>query len=73
MVELMDFKKIIESAGAEFVRVENGSVFFTDPQSGARLSLYLFALDAENVRLSLKGAREPQPIGFESLARAEGL
>jgi hypothetical protein len=54
MGELMDFKRIIEAAGAEFVRVENGSVRFRDPETRAVLSLYLFACNAENVRLTLK-------------------
>lgn len=66
------YKQIVEGAGAQFLRVENGIVYFRDGD-GATLSLYAFACTPENVSLALKAAREPQPAGFEPLARAEGL
>jgi hypothetical protein len=75
MGELMDFKKLIEAAGGVYIGTRGNSVLFRDPQSGNQvLSLYCFALrSTKDVALALKAAREPQPIGFESLERAEAL
>lgn len=60
MSESLDhsFRIIVENAGAEFRGIQNGAVIFVDPQSMAMLSLYCFACTPENVRLSLKNARE---------------
>ncbi len=52
------YRETIEAAGAEFRRVAGDSVYFRDPQTRRKLSLYLFACNSENVRLTLKNARE---------------
>jgi hypothetical protein len=65
-----DYKRLVESAGAEFVAVRNGTVFFLDPQDRARLSLYVHALRSiDDVHLALKNHREPA-LGFEPLLPA---
>jgi hypothetical protein len=52
------FRLTVERAGAEYRGIKDGCVFFLDPQSMALLSLYEFACTGDNVRLSLKSARE---------------
>jgi hypothetical protein len=52
------FRQTVERAGAEYRGIKDGCVFFLDPQSMAMLSLYQFAWTPENIRLSLKSARE---------------
>ena len=52
------FRIAVENAGAEFVSVKDGCVYFRDPQTGEMLSLYCFACTAENLKLSLKDKRE---------------
>ena len=55
----MNYRELIEQAGAEFLAVRGGCVFFSDPVSGKSLSLYVFACrSVQDVELSLKGARE---------------
>jgi len=56
---LNHFEKIVIEAGARFLRVENGSVYFADPHDGSVLSLYASGLrSVEGVRLALKSSRE---------------
>lgn len=53
------FEEIVTVAGARFLRVDNGSVYFADPQDGSVLSLYASGLrSVEDVRLALKSSRE---------------
>lgn len=52
------YRAIIEAAGAEFCGVRADSVYFRDPETGANLSLYLWACDSQNVRLALKASRD---------------
>jgi len=70
---MTDYETTIEAAGAEYIGVRDGVVTFRCRESDAVLKLYAFAVTPENVSLALKAAREPQPVGFEPLARAEGL
>jgi hypothetical protein len=56
---LLNYRQIVEEAGAVFVRVDKNSVYFRDREDEVVLSLYSFALTAENVRLALKNHREP--------------
>lgn len=51
-------RELVERAGAEFVGVQDGAVLFRDRDGGALLKLYSFACTLENIRLSLKNARE---------------
>jgi hypothetical protein len=51
-------QSLVENAGAEFLWVYEGAVFFRDRQAGAKLSLWCFACNAENILLTLKEARE---------------
>jgi len=55
----VNYQEIIEAAGARFGGVRGDSVFFSDPETGARLSLYLGACrSVEDVRLALKAGRD---------------
>lgn len=55
----MNYREIIEQAGAEFVAVRGESVFFLDPVSGKSLSLYTLACRSlADVELALKSAHE---------------
>lgn len=52
------FAQICKGAGAEFVELRDGSVFFRAPESERLLSLYAFSCNIENVKLALKASRE---------------
>ena len=70
VADAMDpYKTLVESAGATFIAVKDGCVFFRDGE-GPTLSLYSFACTPENIRLCLKNAREPV-VGFEPLLPTE--
>jgi hypothetical protein len=54
----MNYRELVEQAGAEFIGVERNSVLFRDGD-GPTLTLYTFACrSVEDVALALKGARE---------------
>jgi hypothetical protein len=67
---MIDYKALIEAAGAVFIAVRDGVVYFRDGD-GPTLSLYCFACTRANILLSLKNSREPQPVGFEPLLPSE--
>jgi hypothetical protein len=52
------FKKVCESAGAVFLRVERGRVYFSSFVGEPELCLYAFACTEINVRLTLKAQAE---------------
>jgi hypothetical protein len=52
------FRQRIECAGATFVKLENGMVYFQDTPDKPIISLYAFACDRENIRLAIKSQRE---------------
>lgn len=61
---MIDPRTICEQAGVRFIAENHGTATFADPQSGETLTLYTFACDAENVRLTLKNALilfDPEP------------
>lgn len=66
------YRAVVESARAEFRRVENGCVFFCDRETGREMSLYVRACDARNVALALKAARE-QAREFAPLIATDSL
>jgi hypothetical protein len=54
------FRHIIEAAGATFLSVDEKSVFFSDPQTGKRMSIYKKSCrTAHDVELALHEVREP--------------
>lgn len=54
-----NFAEIVRQAGARFICVRGDSVFFIDPESGASLSLYVWACrSTADVEAALKSARE---------------
>jgi hypothetical protein len=61
VMNLSDYKAIIEAVGGKFISIDvsRNTVFFWDEAETKVLSLYLFAVTVENVRLTLKDAREP--------------
>jgi hypothetical protein len=62
------FRQRIETAGAVFVELENGRVYFHDAPDKSILSLYAFACDGENIRLAIKSQRERMLVDqWESL------
>ncbi|HEV2422815.1 MAG TPA: hypothetical protein VGS59_13980 [Candidatus Acidoferrales bacterium] len=73
-VASLDYQRIVEAEGAEFLGVEDGEdglvVFFYDEQSGQRLSVSARACTPENIRLGLTKVREqvaetPQPVATD--------
>lgn len=74
MSESLDhhYKTLIENCGAEYLDTVEGAIFFRDPQTGAKLSLWAFACNAENVLLTLKEARE-RVLDFPPLQKSEAL
>jgi hypothetical protein len=52
------FRQRIASAGAHFVALEDGKVYFQDTPDKPVISLYAFACDRENIRLAIKSQRE---------------
>jgi hypothetical protein len=68
---MTNYQQIVESAGAEFIDVDERSVRFRDPKTGSILSLYRFALrSTQDIHFALKNAREPV-VGFEPLVPTE--
>jgi hypothetical protein len=66
----MNYRVLVEQAGAEFIGVEKNSVLFRDGD-GRTLTLYTFACrSAEDVVLALKGAREKR-LNFPPLLPKE--
>jgi len=67
-----DYKATVESAGAHFISndVSRNTVFFWNEDKTRVLSLYTHACTPENVRLTLKDAREPV-VDFEPLLPTE--
>jgi hypothetical protein len=51
-------RQLVERAGADFIGIQDGAVLFRDRDGGSLLKLYVFACTIENIRLSLKNARE---------------
>jgi hypothetical protein len=49
MTMVEHFRKIVEAAGAVFLRLENGSVYFSNRIGEPELCLYAFACTPENV------------------------
>jgi hypothetical protein len=69
---MSDYKRICESAGAEYIGTRDGIVVFRCRETSNVLRLYAFSTTAENVRLGLKSVREPV-VGFEPLEATEKL
>lgn len=70
---MVNYARIVESAGGEFLRLQDDSVVFFDRESGRELSLPTSAVTSENVRLALENAREqaaPQPVAIDPLDAA---
>jgi hypothetical protein len=69
-----NYKSIIEAAGGKFISIDVGrnTAYFWNETESKVLSLYLSALTAENVRLTLKNSREPV-ADFEPLLPTEIL
>jgi len=66
----LNYREVVEQAGARFVALRGNSVFFTDPQTGASLSLYTWACcSIADVEAALKSARE-KTFEFEPWASA---
>lgn len=64
-------EKLVLEGGGEYLGLRGGNVRFRDPQTGAVLTLYVYALrTVHDVRLALKSAREPV-VGFEPLFPTE--
>ena len=61
MSTMSDYKSIIEAGGGKFISIDasRNTVFFWSEDGTRVLSLYLSAVTPENVRLTLKDAREP--------------
>jgi hypothetical protein len=58
-VEPTNYKSLVERAGATFIRLRGGAVFFSDGNSGRTLSLYLAACRSiADVQFALKADRE---------------
>jgi hypothetical protein len=60
-MNLNTYKEVIEAGGGKFISIDasRNTVFFWNEDETRVLSLYLSAVTAENVRLTLKDAREP--------------
>lgn len=52
------FRQRIESAGAVFVKLQDGKVYFRDAPDKPVISLYAFCCDHTNIHLAIKGQRE---------------
>lgn len=57
-METTKLREMITSAGAEFIGVFGDRIRFCDSDTGAVLSLWVFACTPENVALTLKDCRE---------------
>ena len=63
------FRQRIECAGATFVKLENGMVYFQDTPDKPIISLYAFCCDRDNILLAIKSQREKMLVDhWESLA-----
>lgn len=70
--QLNSFEQIVPAAGAQFLRIEDGSVYFQCPETGDVLTLYVSACTVENIALTLKEARE-KSLGFPQLQLTDSL
>lgn len=69
---MADHKLMIEcaDANAEYLRPENGVVYFRCKETGKTLNLYAISVSPENIQLALKSVREPEVKDFEPLLAA---